>query len=490
MTICNVLIKKKYLLLFILLIPLCWLFPYTGDDWAWGSHIGVDRLIAHFEGYNGRYLGNIIVLVLTRSRILRSITMSMTYVVIIKCISSISRSKYSFFTACLLLGLTPKLVFRQAIVWTAGFSNYVISAALVLLLLTFSTQKNINIDEHKKLYSLGMLMLGFSNSLMVEHITLYQIAIGIILLLNAILYKKNTVTPLAFFLTGAIAGAIIMFSNSAYHTIVEGNEGHRTFADGGIVGRAIENYFTSIYSDGFFGNLILNISFLIIALLVFNHIVEKNILSQQRRRAMMTLLILYSVSVIYNLLAKTLFIYSETPKAFIILNGLVAFAELCFLMAYSLLAATAFNDFFRVSVIIASIFMIMAPLFLVTPIGTRCFFCTYLLFVLLLCIFIEYLGENDDSRIIRVAMTTGCISILFVYLVIFSTIEIANAKRLEIVRQAANNHESTVEFVKLPFCSLLWTSAPEGDIWEERYKLFYDIPEELHILVKEREILE
>ena len=46
---------------------LCYLFPYTGDDWAWGSKIGIDRLNNWFENYNGRYVGNLIVLAMTRS---------------------------------------------------------------------------------------------------------------------------------------------------------------------------------------------------------------------------------------------------------------------------------------------------------------------------------------------------------------------------------------------------------------------------------------
>ena len=44
-----------------------WCAPYFKDDWAWGSQVGLDRLQTHFTGYNGRYLGNLLVMVLTRS---------------------------------------------------------------------------------------------------------------------------------------------------------------------------------------------------------------------------------------------------------------------------------------------------------------------------------------------------------------------------------------------------------------------------------------
>ena len=473
-----------------MLIPLCWLFPFTGDDWAWGSQIGIDRFRALFDGYNGRYVGNLLVLLFTRHRLLRAITMSMTYTVIVNCISFIAHSKYTFLTACLLLGLTPKLVFRQAVVWTSGYSNYVTSAALVLLLLAFSVDKSNNIYRHKNLYSFGMLILGFTNALIVEHITLYEVAFGIVLLIYAGYYNKEKIKPFAFFLAGAITGAILMFSNSAYHTIAEGNEGYRTFADGGVLRRVLENYYTSIYNDGFFSNIILNILFLIIAANVYIYIKEKKLLAPKQKFLLKATLLLYAISLTYNVLAKTLFIYIETPNEVIILNGVVALLELCFLIMFSLIAAKSFDDLYRVSIVILSIIMIMAPLFLVTPIGPRCFFCTYLLFILLLCILVEYLGDENASKIIQSILKTCCISILIFYIGVFSTIEVANNRRLEIIRQAEASHKSTVEFVNLPFNSFLWTSAPEGELWEERYKLFYDISEKIHIVVKEREITE
>lgn len=52
------------------------MFPYTGDDWAWGSQLGLDRLDNWFDNYSGRYFGNLIVLALTRSNILKAVVMA------------------------------------------------------------------------------------------------------------------------------------------------------------------------------------------------------------------------------------------------------------------------------------------------------------------------------------------------------------------------------------------------------------------------------
>ena len=54
------------------LILLAALAPYVDDDWDWGGPGGLERLAQGFADYNGRYLGNVLVLLLTRSRALKA----------------------------------------------------------------------------------------------------------------------------------------------------------------------------------------------------------------------------------------------------------------------------------------------------------------------------------------------------------------------------------------------------------------------------------
>ena len=68
--------KKEFMfcgIFFLIAVCLVYLFPYSGDDWAWGSSLGIDRLNKWFDNYNGRYAGNLLVLALTRSNILKTI---------------------------------------------------------------------------------------------------------------------------------------------------------------------------------------------------------------------------------------------------------------------------------------------------------------------------------------------------------------------------------------------------------------------------------
>lgn len=59
--------------LFLIFLFFVYLFPYSGDDWAWGSQVGLDRLLENFDNYNGRYVGNLLVMVLTRSKFINMV---------------------------------------------------------------------------------------------------------------------------------------------------------------------------------------------------------------------------------------------------------------------------------------------------------------------------------------------------------------------------------------------------------------------------------
>ncbi len=103
----------RYIICFGLIAILCYLFPYTGDDWAWGSKIGVDRLNNWFENYNGRYVGNLIVLAMTRSNLLKAVIMSFCLTGIVALCEYIFKKKMGFYVSCVALVLIPKLIFSS-----------------------------------------------------------------------------------------------------------------------------------------------------------------------------------------------------------------------------------------------------------------------------------------------------------------------------------------------------------------------------------------
>lgn len=100
-----------------------WCAPYFKDDWAWGSQVGLDRLQTHFTGYNGRYLGNLLVMVLTRSLPVKIILMTAGVLALPLLVSRLANKKLFLLFPLSLLGVAvmPADLFRQTVVWASGF---------------------------------------------------------------------------------------------------------------------------------------------------------------------------------------------------------------------------------------------------------------------------------------------------------------------------------------------------------------------------------
>ena len=56
-----------YVFTFVFFALFYYFLPLAGDDWTWGSAIGMERFKNGFDGYNGRYVGNLLIILITRS---------------------------------------------------------------------------------------------------------------------------------------------------------------------------------------------------------------------------------------------------------------------------------------------------------------------------------------------------------------------------------------------------------------------------------------
>ena len=64
------------LLMFCFSIFIAWCVPYTHDDWDWGRAGGITNWLTGV--YNNRYVGTFFVIVMTRSRIIKTLIMAIT----------------------------------------------------------------------------------------------------------------------------------------------------------------------------------------------------------------------------------------------------------------------------------------------------------------------------------------------------------------------------------------------------------------------------
>ena len=117
-----------------------------------------------------------------------------------------------------------------------------------------------------------------------------------------------------------------------------------------------------------------------------------------------------------------------------------------------------------------SILLITLPLFFVTPVGPRCFFPTYVMFVSFALSIIDYLNIKFDYQIIKFIITV----LIIFYLVLFFKVY-----KVDRVRKKYVNDNEVEKYIlpKLPYDSYIWGGNPTDDVFQKRFKLFYNIDE-------------
>ncbi len=227
---------KIYIFLFFTLTVLFSLFPLTGDDFGWATSDGLKLLNKNFDGYNGRYLGNLCAIFFTRSDILRPVVKSLAVIFISFMMNKFSDYKDGYTYLVLAVLFVPYSPFIQSIVWTSGFFNYTFSLCFILpcfyIILNCECKKYIPV----------LILLGVSGQLFMETYTLATILFATGVLFLKIIKRKDTVNA-SVYLLSCITGGVIMFSNSAYYEVLSGKNKYQKLSGAETL---IENLFITV----------------------------------------------------------------------------------------------------------------------------------------------------------------------------------------------------------------------------------------------------
>ena len=469
-----------------------YLFPYSGDDWAWGSIIGLERLESFFENYNGRYAGNLLVMALTRSKLLNIIltAFSMVCVCIFPVIYFGTQRLSSMIISLALLLLVPRSIRVQSVVWTAGFSNYV--PPILLTVLYMIIVKNI-FEEEKPVYGKVMpfaaAVIGFSASLFMENITLYGVVLSLgVLVFTAVKHKRVCITHIANF-AGCLAGTALMFSNSAYGSIANEQDGYRTMANSGGLFFTIKSHIISFNSLFFTNNLILFITLTALCLLLARAALNDECKKEKAKYIRVTAIINITSLVFIAIKAAVgsrllrfgkLWLYNAA-EYFTFFAATVYFISVCIIVA-----TCVKNKISRERILFAlfSVPVMLAPLMLVTPIGPRCFFAPYFLCAAA-CIGIygcvsETLKLKSEKAVSGVACAVSAVMAVYL-LCVYVPIHACDVKRNEYAIKQSELGYKKITVCKLPYTEYVWTGDPSKAPWDERYKLFYGIDSKAEI---------
>ena len=470
-----------YVFIFVFLFILAYYFPYSNDDWSWGSSAGIEKLQNHFKDYNGRYLGNLLVIVLTRSNILKSLFMAITYFGIGYLIKRIvnKNSNGVMIFSMLMLFLMNKLVFRETIVNTSGFINYTFNMLLVLIFIAYIKDVFKKVNFKEKWYNLVLLfILGVSSTLFMEHITTYLLALCVVLCIYSyVKYKKIPKSFLVYF-AGVVIGSIIMFTNGAYLHVVKGDDFYRTVTTKqSIIVTMARNYFNKIQTNSFSRNLIINfvVSALMVALtckfLANNKVVKWKVNS---------LKILNVIIIFYSL-----FLILGNKFNFNVVIGsshyVTGFMTAIYCLSLLLITLLIFFDKskyydriigYKLIFYMCSIVVILAPLLVLTPVGYRCSLPAIVIYVLMASELYNLLITDKKGYITKVLFIC-LVMVLGSYLHIYHTVYVDNNERYESVKKQMELHMNPVYIKRTKYDDYIWKNNPVNSTWDMRFLDFY-----------------
>jgi hypothetical protein len=470
---------------FVLLSALAFLYPANGDDWAWGSSIGIERLDSGFADYNGRNVANLVVLALTRMPFVAPFVVGATLTAIIFLIVDISRNRtlagYAITTALLLA--MPVTVFRETVSWMAGFTNYTLSTLLVLVYMR-AVQRDWRRDgppAHRIVRMIGIIVLAFLAAQFMENVTLFFVVASIAMLVAQLIRRRRASLDAWGWAIGFALGAAAMFSNGAYR---------RSLDVGATSGTVQPNYqqmtgipgITAKLLDyispfGVIDNLALNVVLAGAIILLAVVVGRRN--GMRRAIAPLVLAALFLVAVVPIFEVETVM---PIPEEWQIVVGLSALLLVAALVAIAFLMKNERRWLFAGC--IATLLVLVAPLVLVSPLGPRLFLVTYCVMLIMVNLLIREAADElapAAPAALGAVATAAAIGLLATYFVVYSTITIAETDRLHKIREAVAAGRSTVEVARLPFTDFVHHPDPTAGIWADRYKLYYDLPPGLTI---------
>jgi len=484
--------KNKYanltitIVLLLILVSISNNIPVLWDDWMWGGEVGINRLNSIFSNYNGRYLGNILVIILTRSNLIKTIIISTSIIAIIYFMYSCFGGKdYIFYIiSSLLVLLLPMSIFSQTISWVSGFCNYI--PPIVLFLIYFFIIKkefDDNIVVYKKYQIFLMIILGICMQLFMETNTIYNCIFSVFMVIYV--YVKTKRIPLIHisFMTSTLLGAFIMFSNGAYSNIYENEDSYRSVGRSfkEIIVQIYEHYFNYMNRQLFMKSFALN-CILAITILLIIKICRKNNKYNLKDYIISIVSISYPTYLLFTIF-RIDYIDKIYEKFVYFFDGLFTVLFYIALIVTIIQYIADTNIKLKLLLLVASIVVLTAPLLIVNPLSPRCYLNTYIFMVMLILELLNYiiLELDIEFRYINILGAVSLFIIGLVYINIFIDIGKAEKSRQAIVNEQLKSKEINIIIPKLPHGQYLMNAnASLRSGWEKNaLRNYYTVSKEV-----------
>lgn len=482
--------KYRYPILFVLLCIFFASVPYADDDVRWGSAAyGLERLKTGFQGYGGRYLGYLIILILTRSAVLKTIYMSAVTSGVVYLTEKLSKKKIAFYITLFAVVSMPLAMFNNTISWVSGFVNYMTSILLTFIYvrsLYDLIEQNTGEVEQKWVLVIPYALLGFSNALIVEHFTLLNIALWFAGMLYAGIRKKRVYVKHVAYGIGLFLGTALMFSNSAYGGVMGQTDFYRT------VKISVYNYMRNyilVCEWGFFGSFFLNLLLVFLVYRIYQ--CEKKHLSDRRRKFYMIGMAVLGLYVLFEGMSAWIQgpANREGPADLFLTHTIATTLFFIALLVVVGIIAIHKKYILELALPVCSMLSTAAVFVIISPVTPRCLLGSYFFELLLIYMLMNLVPDLDKTRkeIAKKLLRGGIVVGFGIYFVILSVISLAEHNRVaEIRRQVAEGKkEITIEHIPYEKYVHSITPNPEYKFTIKGYKSFYHIPQNVKIQVEE-----
>ena len=474
--------NKRYVIfsLFFFLFALLWAskIPMTGDDWMWGSYQGENLLKDMFEGYNGRFSGNLLIIALTRSTALRVLLFAslLLFVMLTPCLLIKKKSLTLMAFSSLSLLLIPKSVMVQGLVWTSAFANYVPPVAIMMLFFiversAFDKEAPVHSPIRVGICSAIFLPLGFVGAMFMETATICTLFAVVLFIIACYIKHKQFFPSHIAFLCGNIVGAYLIFSNSV-------NESYRAFPSWeniqSILYTRIADIVSNLFGQGVFLFIVISALCLAISARYFK---SKDSLVRYTALA----------SSGANLFCLGIFITHRIEPGWSIFFGdlessviLLAFFVLLYCVTVLLTVLICVKDkSTRLKLVLCFISagVLIAPMLIIDPYGPRCILPTCLCICAFSVILLDYaLCTCPALQSVKKIIGVGALAIfcaLAVYILsIYSAIDKYADMRDEYFIKQLDAGYTEITTCYLPYNSFLWHSNVENGYWGELYQFY------------------
>lgn len=477
--------QEPYLLVALLVcfVVLARLFPLSGDDWAWGSALGLERLDHRFEGYNGRWAGNLVVLVLTRSPLLAPLVVAATLCSVIFLMTRISgmESFAGYGAGLALLMLMPLGTWRQTVVWLSGFSNYAL-ATVGLLVFVLMTQRGWRGHDFRRpgLAAALVFPAAVVSAMFVEHVTVALVIFSVLALVLVLRRRRPWIVQAAW-AAGSITGATVMFSNSAYRSVASGTSTYQHVDDTGV-GAMVQHALGGVSHLSVAANLGLNACLLAaLGVLAWRAHQRTGGLS----RGALVSVVGATVGLVGGACVMAMATADGATSEIVQWSWVSSIGMLIAIVCGAIFLVVDVDRRASVLAMLAMVMVLVAPAAVMRPYGPRNFLPTYVLLAVILLVLVrEFMGDEARSDVKAVVAALGFATgtVVFAgYVAVYAHIHHVDEQRIDAIRTAVSEGRQEVSVPRLPHPTYVHQPDPVGYRFVARFKWFHHVPETMEI---------